>query len=397
PAVLVEIAFISNQREEALMKDSSWDDKVAAAIAKGFCRFAGIEYRADQPTTPPTTPPATPPPANTVMYRVIIDDRQIMALSSLANAKSEVSTRIDAGQGKVGKVQRNTDGFIEFTYSKQPALDYEREPLRVAANGVQVIALTGYSKCVAYAKANLAGKHVTLECIKDGRKWDLGVIPSLPTPGTGNDHGNLTAIVGISEASVNQLERLMHQRNTGAEYLAHIYARMEKIYQIRADIAFCQMIKETRSLMFGGDVTPEQHNPAGIGATGEGSKGATFESWDKGIEAQFQHLWAYATNKPLPVGRFKIDPRFDLVKRGAAPYVEWLGQADNPNGVGWAVPGKGYGASITALIQEAKKMSDLPLPGQTGPSKLRNGVFRLIWRQLKRLVMKLWGLFKNKQ
>ena len=66
-----------------------------------------------------------------------------------------------------------------------------------------------------------------------------------------------------------------------------------------------------------------------------------------------QHLLAYASSAPIPSGRTKLDPRFDLVRRGSAPYVEWLGKADNPNGTGWAAPGNGYGASILKSLQEA--------------------------------------------
>ena len=45
PAVLVEIGFISNPAEEALMKQDSWDDKVASAICKGFSRAVGVGYK----------------------------------------------------------------------------------------------------------------------------------------------------------------------------------------------------------------------------------------------------------------------------------------------------------------------------------------------------------------
>ncbi|HWJ03883.1 MAG TPA: glucosaminidase domain-containing protein [Verrucomicrobiae bacterium] len=163
-----------------------------------------------------------------------------------------------------------------------------------------------------------------------------------------------TAIMGKSTASANQLEKLIHLRNPAAPYLSSIYFRMEGIYHIRADIAFLQMVKETNALKFTGEVSISQHNPAGIGATG-GVAGATFPSWDVGIEAQFQHLLAYASTSPIPAGRELVDPRFSLVQRGTAPYVEWLGKADNPNGVGWAWPGDGYGYSIINLLNEALK------------------------------------------
>ena len=45
PAVLVEIGFISNPAEEALMKSDAWDDKVANAICRGFSRAVGAGYK----------------------------------------------------------------------------------------------------------------------------------------------------------------------------------------------------------------------------------------------------------------------------------------------------------------------------------------------------------------
>ena len=45
PAILTEIGFISNSTEEALMKDSTWDNKVSSAIARGICNFLGIIYK----------------------------------------------------------------------------------------------------------------------------------------------------------------------------------------------------------------------------------------------------------------------------------------------------------------------------------------------------------------
>ena len=173
--------------------------------------------------------------------------------------------------------------------------------------------------------------------------------PSPPPPAAPQK----TSIMGTSAATANQLEELIHLRNPSAPYLSPIYFQMERIYGIRADIAFLQMVKETNAFQFTGDVSIDRHNPAGIGALGGGAAGASFNSWTDGIEAQFQHLLAYASTAPIPSGRTKLDPRFDLVRRGSAPYVEWLGKADNPNGTGWAAPGNGYGASILKSLQEA--------------------------------------------
>jgi LysM repeat protein len=117
-------------------------------------------------------------------------------------------------------------------------------------------------------------------------------------------------------------------------------------------VAFAQAIKETGGFKFGGDVKPEQHNYCGLGATGGGVPGASFDTQANGVLAHVEHLFAVSSDKPLPNGIVKDDPRFDLVKRNYAPYVEWLGKADNPNGIGWAVPGNGYGASVLSLVSQ---------------------------------------------
>ena len=76
--------------------------------------------------------------------------------------------------------------------------------------------------------------------------------------------------------------------------------------------------------------------------------GLSFESPQLGIRAQVQHLKAYASTDAL-VGE-GIDPRFRYVKRGCAPYVEWLGQKENPQGKGWAA-GEKYGEKILSILK----------------------------------------------
>lgn len=93
---------------------------------------------------------------------------------------------------------------------------------------------------------------------------------------------------------------------------------------IRPEVAFCQAMKETGFLQFGHDVKPDQCNFAGLGATGNGVAGNSFASVREGIRAQIQHLKAYATKDNLI--NACVDSRFNYVKRGSAPYVEWLGK-----------------------------------------------------------------------
>lgn len=131
------------------------------------------------------------------------------------------------------------------------------------------------------------------------------------------------------------------------------YYNYAKEYGIRPEVAFCQAMKETNFLRFTGDVKISQFNFAGLGATGAGVSGATYDSISEGIHAHLQHLYAYAdaNAKKDSNGGFLdsfpcADDRFDLVTKGSAPYVEWLGQKENPiPGKGWATA-EGYGYSI---------------------------------------------------
>lgn len=118
---------------------------------------------------------------------------------------------------------------------------------------------------------------------------------------------------------------------------------------VRPEVVFMQTMKETGWLKFGGDVSIEQYNFAGIGAVGGGAAGSSFADVRTGIRAQVQHLKAYASEEPL--NNECIDPRFDYVTRSSSPYIEWLGIQENPNGGGWAA-GAGYGGSIVSMIRE---------------------------------------------
>ena len=115
---------------------------------------------------------------------------------------------------------------------------------------------------------------------------------------------------------------------------------------VKPEVVFTQCMKETAFLKYGGEVNPNQYNFAGIGATGS-VHGATFENVRMGIRAQVQHLKAYGSLDKL-INQC-VDPRFNLVSRGSAKYVEWLGKKENPTGAGWATS-KNYGHDIVNMI-----------------------------------------------
>lgn len=181
---------------------------------------------------------------------------------------------------------------------------------------------------------------------------------------------SLTKIMGTSQTSVAQMVRYYKANASGydtfkaryegkydgslakggastIERFAQIFYEEANAEGVKAEVAFTQCMKETGFLKYGGDVLPNQYNFAGIGATGA-VHGASFKDVRTGIRAQIQHLKAYASTSPL--NNACVDPRFNLVTRNTAPYVEWLGIQENPNGYGWATA-KNYGYDIVGMVK----------------------------------------------
>lgn len=196
----------------------------------------------------------------------------------------------------------------------------------------------------------------------NAQKWGFEYINT-------NATGGLMQIMGTSQTTVAQMVRYYNSNASGydtfkAKYngkyngvlakggastinqFAQIFYEEATAEGVRAEVAFTQCMKETGFLKYGGDVLPNQYNFAGIGATGA-VHGASFSNVRMGIRAQIQHLKAYGSISPLT--NQCVDPRFNLVKRGSAQYVEWLGIKENPNGYGWATS-KSYGHDIVNMV-----------------------------------------------
>ena len=190
-----------------------------------------------------------------------------------------------------------------------------------------------------------------------------------------NATGGLMQIMGTSQTTVAQMVRYYKANASGydtfkAKYngkyngvlakggastinqFAQIFYEEATAEGVRAEVAFTQCMKETGFLKYGGDVLPNQYNFAGIGATGA-VHGASFSNVRMGIRAQIQHLKAYGSISSLT--NPCVDPRFNLVKRGSAQYVEWLGIKENPNGYGWATS-KSYGHDIVSMVNSLLRM-----------------------------------------
>ena len=134
-------------------------------------------------------------------------------------------------------------------------------------------------------------------------------------------------IMGKGKASPETMASFLQKNNPKVDdktalSMANLYIQEASTEGVNHDIAFIQMCHETNFLKFGNQVSKKQYNFAGLGATDDGSKGASFPSIKIGIRAQIQHLKAYASRKKLrnPI----VDPRFSLVKRASAPSMHQL-------------------------------------------------------------------------
>ena len=147
--------------------------------------------------------------------------------------------------------------------------------------------------------------------------------PIEPTRGNFSDR---TSVLGAPLVTKEDLQRDFNKR-VGSAYPA-VYAEkgaatgtdfVNQLWQaaidegVRPELLYAQVMIETGNLRFGGDVLPEQCNFGGMGATGNGARGLSFDTVLKGLRAQALHLRAYAGYEPLTVDPSKaqeVDPRY---------------------------------------------------------------------------------------
>ena len=186
--------------------------------------------------------------------------------------------------------------------------------------------------------------------------------------------GNLYRIMGSSSITVDQMVKFYENGKGNATYdtfgesqyngcltqggapdirtYCQIFKEEAENEGVKVEVAFTQAMLETGYLKFGGDVKPNQYNFAGIGATGNGNPGNSFEDVRTGIRAQIQHLKCYASTDSLNLA--KVDPRWNNNLRGKAKYVEYLSIPNNPYGTGWAASAT-YGKDLLKLITNLYK------------------------------------------
>lgn len=235
------------------------------------------------------------------------------------------STKKNSGYQKIGKVNKNTTKFKDKNVKIGKKYYYKVVTLG-SLNGEKIN--SGYSDEVKY--------HFTKE-------------------------STYYEIMGKSSVTAKQMAALY--KSSGRKYPSHIYKEkgaknIEKFCEIildeckkegvKAEVIFAQVCLETGYLQFGGQVSAEQCNFCGLGATDDGAAGATFANVRTGIRAQIQHLKGYASKDKL--NQKCVDPRFIYLtfRRGTAKYVQNLGNGN------WATDPL-YAPKLMNLIQNMKK------------------------------------------
>ena len=203
--------------------------------------------------------------------------------------------------------------------------------------------------------------------------WDA-FKKSIAGGGSTEQKDSMTKITGKAEATAEQMKAYIKAKNGSVAQsvldMIPLYLSEGETENIRGDIAFAQSCLETGNFTFSGSaVKLSQNNFCGMGVTKNGETGNSFKTPQLGIRAQIQHLKAYANTAKLK--QECVDPRFDLVSRGCAPYVEYLGIQENPKGKGWA-SGAGYGEKILKILDAIKGTGK----SQSGDSGQKQDTFK---------------------
>ncbi|QHS21820.1 N-acetylmuramoyl-L-alanine amidase [Virgibacillus sp. MSP4-1] len=296
-ALLTENGFIDNENDANLLRDPSYRQSVARGHVNGLVRAFNLEPKQDSGGT---------------LYKVIAGSFQ-----SRDNARRRANVLRSRG----------IEAFITT----------------VTISGTQ------WYRVQAGAFSNRENAEKRLQEVRNAGVSDAFIV----TENEGSDNGDSPQpdpepagypITGSTYLSPELMNQYVRGINGNAIEIANYYLTFGEYYGIRGDIAFAQAMHETDFLRFTGVVEPEQNNFCGLGATGPDNPGASFDKPREGVLAHIQHLYAYATTKPLPEDYPLVDPRFDLVTRGSAS--TWTGL----NGK-WAVPGNGYGQSILDIYE----------------------------------------------
>lgn len=258
---------------------------------------------------------------------------------------------VDYGGRLFGTVNNKNSIGVEMCV--QAGYDFQRAFSNTVEFVRQLMAETGISADRVVQHYDVCAKNCPSQIRAKGMWEEFQRQVGSGGSGQGENVSSYTKIMGKAVAAAEQMRQYVKKKNPSVAQsvldMVPLYLSEGEAEGARGDIAFAQSCLETGNFGFSGSaVTLEQNNFCGMGVISNGEKGNSFDTAQMGIRAQVQHLKAYACTEGLL--NQKVDPRFKYVARGSAPYVEWLGIQENPQGKGWAA-GVGYGGKILAILK----------------------------------------------
>ncbi|MBZ5750636.1 N-acetylmuramoyl-L-alanine amidase [Metabacillus rhizolycopersici] len=353
PSILTENGFIDNSHDASLMKESSWRQKVAQGHVNGLAKAFNLKRKSAGVSDKSGTKGGSSNSGNASNSSTTSNSTSYKIIAGSFKSKENAVERITYLRSKGIESFVNTSTVSGDTfYRVQAGAFSSREN---AEKQLTVIKNAGINDAFILTENIDAKQREVPSRTKETNSNQSKPVnenkpnqndETIPVENTNADQANTSeySILGPTYLSPEDMNRFVKQINPNAIELGYYYSTYGEYYGIRGDIAFAQAMNETNFLRFTGDVKAEQNNFSGLGATGSNNPGASFETPSDGVLAHLQHLFAYASTKPLPNKYPLLDPRFNLVNRGIA--TTWVGL----NGK-WAVPGTTYGQLILDIYQ----------------------------------------------
>lgn len=365
PAVLLELGFMDSATDVPIILSEDYANKCAQACVNVIVKRAKLTKKVVAPTVGAT-------------YKVVTTINKY-ATAAEAKAKTNVKGTYAAGTYYIyNKYPNGLNGMYNISTDKTGAsagawINPEENKVEVKEE-VQKLYRVRKSKDDAKTQK---GAYSTLDNAKKACQeagagyhvfdWDYQIVYSYtapvqpetpkeepkveptptPTPSVTNVYDlNFPIKTRIVDPDVIQTEGIDEEDCTKAIVaivknnpnfnveIAKSFFTLADEYHINPMMAISQSILETGWFKFAGsDAKASQNNFCGLGVTGGGVSGASFDTIDDGVRAQLQHLYAYGCKDALPDGETTIvDPRFKYVTRGIATYWQQLAGR-------WAVPG----------------------------------------------------------
>jgi hypothetical protein len=148
------------------------------------------------------------------------------------------------------------------------------------------------------------------------------------------------SLLGEASCSAERMNAYAKRRNLRAPEVAELYLRLGQRYGVRGDVAYCQMVYETRNW------TAELSGPSWAPFT--------LAQWSEEpcIELQMQILYTFATDLTLPQQMNTAKRSIALMERAG-----WRGKVqcwEDLNGK-WTAAGNQYGQDIVAMWRNMKE------------------------------------------